>query len=158
MTDYPRAPAITNQGEVWSSWAPRVRAGVQWITPFIQQWFIPLILKISIKLSTKLKLPSLFAAWLFWIFHTKTHNMKAMVILSHSWSPFLPLTCLCGKNELLWVYVQPSGVFSWENSSQITHANHMIMITSGQIWSRPDYRKTNIVGLVFVYILLSTCQ
>ncbi len=45
----------------------------------------------------RLKLPSLFAAWLFWTFHTKSHNMKALVILSHSWSPFLPLTCLYGK-------------------------------------------------------------
>ncbi len=41
--------------------------------------------------SSKLKLPSLFDAWLFWTFHTKSHNMKALVILSHSWSPFLPL-------------------------------------------------------------------
>ncbi len=27
--------------------------------------------------------------------------MKALVILRHSWSPFLPLTCLYGKNEPL---------------------------------------------------------
>ncbi len=40
-----------------------------------------------------LKLPSLFTAWLFWTFHNKSHNMKALVILSHSWSQFLPLTC-----------------------------------------------------------------
>ncbi len=38
-----------------------------------------------------LKLPSLFAAWLFWTFHNKSHNMKTLVILRHSWSPFLPL-------------------------------------------------------------------
>ncbi len=44
-----------------------------------------------------LKRRSLFAAWLFWTFHTKSHNMKALVILSNSWSPFLPLTCLYGK-------------------------------------------------------------
>ncbi len=44
-----------------------------------------------------LKLPSLFAAWLLWTFHTKSHNMKALVILIHSWSPFLLLTCLCGS-------------------------------------------------------------
>ncbi len=50
-----------------------------------------------------LKLPSLFTAWPFWTFHIKSHNMKALVILSHSWSPFLPLTGLYGKNELLWV-------------------------------------------------------
>ncbi len=63
-----------------------------------------------------LKLPSLFAAWLFWTFHTKSHNMEALVILSHSWSPFLPLTCSYGKNKLLWVSVWPSGVFSWEKT------------------------------------------
>ncbi len=45
-----------------------------------------------------LKLPSLFTAWYFWTFHNKSHNMKALVILHHSWSPFLPLTCLYGKN------------------------------------------------------------
>ncbi len=28
-----------------------------------------------------LKLPSLFAAWLFWTFHNKSHNIKALVIL-----------------------------------------------------------------------------
>ncbi len=48
-------------------------------------------------LYRKLKLPSLLAAWLFWTFHTISHNMKALVILSHSWSPFLPPTCLYGK-------------------------------------------------------------
>ncbi len=46
-----------------------------------------------------LKLPSLFAAWFIWTFHNKSHNMKALVILSHSWSPFLPLTCLNGKKN-----------------------------------------------------------
>ncbi len=45
----------------------------------------------------ELKLPSLFFTWLFWIVHTKSHNMKALVILSHSWSLVLPLTCLYGK-------------------------------------------------------------
>ncbi len=47
-------------------------------------------------------------------FSFKSHNMKAFVNLSHSWSPFLPLTCLYGENELLSVSVWPSGVFSWE--------------------------------------------
>ncbi len=61
-----------------------------------------------------LKLPSLFAVWLFWTFHNKSHNMTALVILSHSWSPFLPLTCLYGKNEILWVSVRPSGALSRE--------------------------------------------
>ncbi len=63
-----------------------------------------------------LKLPSLFAAWPFWTFHTKSHNMKALVILIHSWSPFLPLICLYGENELIVVLCTPSGVFSWEKT------------------------------------------
>ncbi len=62
--------------------------------------------------------------------------MKAFVILSHSWSPFLPLICLyinfyeslCGLLEY----------FLEKNSLQITHANHMTMNTSGQILSWPD--------------------
>ncbi len=48
-------------------------------------------------ISQCLKLPSLFAAWLFWTFHNKSHNMKGLVILSHLWSPFLPFICLYGK-------------------------------------------------------------
>ncbi len=43
--------------------------------------------------SHLLKLPSMFAIWRFWTFHNKSHNMKALIILSHSWSPFLPFTC-----------------------------------------------------------------
>ncbi len=78
---------------------------------FIEITRIPLY-----QLYIYLKLPSLFTAWPFWTFHTKSHNMKALVILSHSWSPFLPLTCLYGKREPLWVSVQPSGVFSWRNT------------------------------------------
>ncbi len=65
--------------------------------------------------ESKLKLHSLFAAWLCWTFHTKSHYMKAY-ILSHSWSPFLPCICLYWKNELLWVSVSPSRVFSWEKT------------------------------------------
>ncbi len=64
-------------------------------------------------ISAYLKLPSLFAAWLFWTFHAKSHNMKALIILSHSWSPFLPLTCSYSKN--VW------SIFLRKNSPQITH-------------------------------------
>ncbi len=39
-----------------------------------------------------LKLPSLFGTWCFWTFYNKSHNMTALVILSYSWSPFLPFT------------------------------------------------------------------
>ncbi len=44
-----------------------------------------------------LKHPSLFAAWFFWTFQNKSHNMKALFVLSHSWSQFLTLTCLYGE-------------------------------------------------------------
>ncbi len=81
----------------------------------------------------QLKLPSLFAAWLFRTFHTKSHNMKALVILSHSWSPCLPLTCLYRKQ---WTFVSLCvafwSIFLRKNSPQISHANHMAMTTSGQ--------------------------
>ncbi len=84
---------------------------------------------------TSLKLPSLFTAWPFWTFQNKSHNMKALVILSHSWSPFLPLTCLYGKHEFLWVSVQPSVVFSWEETPprlpmQITWPWHPVICFS----------------------------
>ncbi len=48
-----------------------------------------------------LKLPSLFGTWPFWTFHNKSHNIKELVILSHSWSPFLPITCLYGQNTFV---------------------------------------------------------
>ncbi len=60
---------------------------------------------------------SLLAAWHFWTFHNKLHNMKALVFLSHSWLPFLPLACLYRKHELLWVSVGLSEVFSREKTS-----------------------------------------
>ncbi len=111
-----------------------------------------------------LKLPSLFAAWLFWTFHTKSHNMKALDIISHSWWPFLPFTCLYRKNELLWVSVWPSGEFSWE----ITLPRLPMQITwpwppvgrfcHGLITVRQRKCEHYIFRLVFVYILLSTCQ
>ncbi len=71
---------------------------------------------------------------IFWTFHIKSHNMKALVILSHSWSPFLPLTCLYGTNELLWVSVWSSGVFSWEKTTSILPMQIIwLMTTCGQI-------------------------
>ncbi len=102
-------------------------------------------------------------ALMFWTFHTKLHNMKALVILSHSWSPFLPLPCLYGKNELLWVSLRPSRVFYWENtplrlSMQITwpwppvgsFSHGLITVRQKKMWTKCEH--------VFVYILLSTCQ
>ncbi len=51
---------------------------------------------------------------IFQKFWNKSHNMKAFIIISHSWSPFFLLTYLFGENELLWGPVCPFGVFSWE--------------------------------------------
>ncbi len=42
---------------------------------------------------------------LFLKYSNKSHNMKAVIIRSHSWSPFFLLTHL---------YVRPFGIFSWE--------------------------------------------
>ncbi len=84
--------------------------------------------------AKRLKLPSLFAAWLFWAFHAKSHNMKAFVILSHSWLPFLTLTSLYEKKRtFVGLYVAFRSIFWRKNSPQITHANHMIMPTCRQI-------------------------
>ncbi len=44
-----------------------------------------------------LKLPSLLAAWFFWTYQNKSHDIKILVDLIHSWSQFLTLTCLYGK-------------------------------------------------------------
>ncbi len=113
---------------------------------------------ISLNFADLLKLPSLFAAWLFWTFHTKSHNMKALVILSHSWSPFLALTCSYGNQ---WTFVGLCGAF-WsiffrKNSPQITHANHMTMTTNGHILTWTDYHKTKVnVNITFLDLCLFT--
>ncbi len=44
--------------------------------------------------------------------------MKALVILSHSWTPVHPLTCLYGTNELLWVSVAFWSIFVRRNSTR----------------------------------------
>ncbi len=116
-------PTVARQKNTFSNYSSYV--------PITCIYLIVLILLVCTK--SILKLPSMLAAWLFWTFHIKSNNMKELIILSHSWSPFLTLTCLYEKNELLWVSVQPSGVFSWEkNYLQITNANHMTMTTSAQ--------------------------
>ncbi len=49
--------------------------------------------------------------------------MKTLVILSHSWSPCLQLTCLYGKYELLCVPVCHSGVFLGEKTPPYLHSH-----------------------------------
>ncbi len=107
------------------------------IRDWLNQW---LLIELSTDLGLwmfwlHLKLPSLFAAWLCWTFHNKSHTMKALCILCHSsWSRFLPHTCLYGKK---WSFVGLSeafwSIFARKNSSHITHANHMTMTTTWQI-------------------------
>ncbi len=47
----------------------------------------------------------------------KSHNMKAMIILSHSWPPFLLLSYSYGENELLWDPVHTFlSIFTRKNS------------------------------------------
>ncbi len=72
------------------------------------------------------------------------------------------------KNEVLWVSVWPSGVFSWEKTLPILPMQitwpwpPCVDLVMSSSW--PDYHKTkenvNITffKFVFVYILFSTCQ
>ncbi len=100
----------------------------------------------------------------FLTLHNKSHNMKALVILSHWWSPFLPLTCLYGKNEILWVSVWPSGIFLQEK----THPRLPMQITwprlpvgrfsHGLINIRQMKMLLDFCESLIVYILLSTYQ
>ncbi len=53
---------------------------------------------------------------IWWKNKIKSHNMKALVILSHSWLPFVPLTGLYGKNYFCGSLCRFSGVFSWEKT------------------------------------------
>ncbi len=74
----------------WLNLGQVVWRDVVWIMKSDNEWWV-----IELNLTCViLKLPSLFAVWLFWCFHNKSHNMKALVILSHSWSPLLLQTCL----------------------------------------------------------------
>ncbi len=84
---------------------PKVFLFNQWVMSLLDTWYI--------LYCVYLKLPSMFAAWVFWTFHTKSHNMKALVIHDHHFSHLL---VYMEKNELLWVSVQPSGILSWEKS------------------------------------------
>ncbi len=54
-----------------------------------------------------LKLPSLFAARLFWTFHNKLHNMKTLIILSHHDNNFSHLFVFMKK------YPFVSHIFCW---------------------------------------------
>ncbi len=72
---------------------------------------------------TVLKLPSLFTARLFWTFHTKSHNMRALVIQSHHDHHFSHLLVFMKKNELLWVPVSSSGYFREKILSTAHHFN-----------------------------------
>ncbi len=58
-------------------------------------------------------------------FSNESHNMKAMIILSHSWSPFLLLTYLYGENKLLWGTVCPFGIFSQDKNSPSFKRTHL---------------------------------
>ncbi len=73
-----------------------------------------------------LKLPSLFAAWYFWTYLTKSQNMKHLVILSHSWSPFSHLP-VCMKK---WTFVGTCKLFwgiflGWEYFTELFLFNIM---------------------------------
>ncbi len=80
----------------------------------------------------QLKLSSLFAAWLFKTFHNKSHNMKALVILSLSWSPFLPLVYMknlnfCGSLCALLEYFLENhhSHLGWEGFTELFLSNIM---------------------------------
>ncbi len=62
--------------------------GQSTLTIFAHETILPLYLKLH----------SLFAAWLFWTVHTKSHNMKALVILSHNHHLLGPMTPYTASN------------------------------------------------------------
>ncbi len=71
-----------------------------------------------------LKLPSLFVTWLFWTFHNKLHNMKALVILSHHDHHFSHILVYMKKKKHLWVLLSSSGVFSREKTPHSSAFQH----------------------------------
>ncbi len=81
-----------------------------------------------------LKLPSLFDAWLFWTFHTKSHNMKALVISKSFIITISPTYLFIWKKwTFVCLCVASWRIFLRKKLPQITHVNHMTMTTSGQI-------------------------
>ncbi len=96
--------------------------------------------------------------------HTKSHNMKALAILSYSWSPFLPLTCLYGKMNfcgylcgLLYYFLEKQLSSDYPCKSYDHDHQWAVLVMA---WLPQDKIKWehNIVRLMFVYILRSTCQ
>ncbi len=57
---------------------------------------------------------------IFQKFTNKSHNMKALIILSHSSSLFFLLTYLYGENEFLCGPMHPVGVFSQEKTTPVS--------------------------------------
>ncbi len=103
---------------------------------------MPLVLLRKICCTIKLKLHSLFAAWLFWPFHNKSNKMKALVILSHSWSPFSHLLVYMEKINLCESLCGLLEYFFENKTPPRLLPNHMTVTTSVHIWSWPDYCKT----------------
>ncbi len=88
---------------------------------------------------------------------------KALVILNHSRSRFLLLTCLYGKKTFVGLCVTFWSIFMRKNSP----SDYLTMTTRGQIYSCPDYCKTkwnvnikllDLCESLIVYILLGTFQ
>ncbi len=79
-----------------TSWLPGV-----WVCSFTKWLWHPngmLYLHVKLIIAKQVRSNrSLFAA-----ISNKWNNMKALIILSHSWSPFFLPTCWYGENELLW--------------------------------------------------------
>ncbi len=100
---------------------------------------------------------------IFLNFHTKSHNMKALIILSYSWSPFLKHTCLYGKVNF---YGSLCSLLKYFLENKLpscylckSHDHDQQWADFVMAWLPYNKRKCehNIVKLVFVYILLRTC-
>ncbi len=113
--------------------------------------------------SIDLKLPSLFASWLFWTFHNKSHNMKALVILNPFMITIFPTFLLIWK-KMKCLCVALCSIFSRKKLSPdyiCKSRDHDYRWTDlVMAWLPEDKRKCEhkVVRFVFVYILLGTCQ
>ncbi len=117
---------------------PGVRGS--WAMILISQAVLGITSKVSIisvlsfsMMTDNLKLPSLFAAWLFWMFHNKSHYMKALVglIHDHHFSNLLVYIekmnlcgSLCGLLEYFLCLLHDFSELFWINHI-VTHDHHL---------------------------------
>ncbi len=116
--------SLSQQNVPRSTWYQLI--GLEWSSyrEFTSPRFYPLVLTKCWSVSMNLKATFSVRCKILLNFHNKLHNMKALVILSHHDHHFSHLLVFMIQNELLWVPVSSSRVFSGEKTSHSSLFQH----------------------------------